>query len=88
MLRQVGEGLGSPQLCAGGRRRVGCWGVPGCGRVAWERYVWGIGGECPTFLHADLILAGEPVVSAQVSSKHGEHERMWSHLHATCMGAW
>ena len=49
-------------------------------------------GESPTFLHADLTFAGEPVVSAQSfkkkeESKHGEHERMWSHLHATCVGA-
>ena len=48
--------------CQGGR----CWGVPAKAvRVAWERYVGEIGGESPTFLHADLTLRADPAVSAQ-----------------------
>ena len=38
-------------------------------RVAWERYVGRIGGRVPTFLHADLTLAVEPVVSTQSQKK-------------------
>ena len=86
-----GRGVGESSIvcrCPPKGWMLGCARLRSCrmGKVCWG----GIGGRVPTFLHADLTFAGEPVVSAQPQkkeSKHGEHERMWSHQHATCMGA-
>ena len=80
--RGVGE---SSTVCRGwmlGCPRLLRYGSHGKGMLG------GLVGESPTFLHANLTFAGEPVVSAQSQkkkrkSKHCEHERTRSHLHAT-----